>query len=49
VQSILREIQAGAPAEQVISARLLPQGEVPTEVIPVPDEEHAKEKETAAA
>jgi recombination protein RecA len=49
VQAILREIQAAAPAEQVISARLLPQGEVPTEVIPVPDEEEAKEKETAAA
>jgi hypothetical protein len=33
----------------VVSARLLPQGEVPTEVIPVLDEEEAKEKETAAA
>jgi recombination protein RecA len=53
VQSILREIQAAAPDTQVISARLLPQGEVPTEVIPVLDEEEAmeeaKEKETAAA
>ncbi|MDX6426812.1 MAG: hypothetical protein QOD52_2217, partial [Gaiellaceae bacterium] len=49
VQAILREIQAAAPAEQVISARLLPQGEVPTEVSPVLDEEDAKEKETAAA
>jgi hypothetical protein len=29
----------------VVSARLLPQGEVPTEVIPVLDEEEAKEKE----
>jgi recombination protein RecA len=50
VQAILREIQAGAAETQVISARLLPQGEVPTEVIPVLDEEEvAKEKETAAA
>jgi recombination protein RecA len=49
VQAILREIQAAAPTEQVISARLLPQGEVPTEVSPVLDEEEAKEKETAAA
>jgi len=51
VQAILREIQAAAPAGQVISARLLPQGEVPTEVIPVLDEEEVKEQEqeTAAA
>jgi recombination protein RecA len=49
VQAILREIQAAAPTEQVISARLLPQGEVLTEVSPVLDEEEAKEKETAAA
>jgi recombination protein RecA len=51
VQAILREIQAGAADGQVISARLLPQGEVPTEVIPVLDEEEVeeKEKETAAA
>jgi recombination protein RecA len=49
VQAILREIQAAASTEQVISARLLPQGEVPTEVSPVLDEEEAKEKETAVA
>jgi recombination protein RecA len=51
VQAILREIQAGAADGQVISARLLPQGEVPTEVIPVLDEEEVeeKEKETAVA
>jgi hypothetical protein len=48
VQAILRDIQAAAPEQQVISARLLPQGEVPTEVIPVLDEEEVKEKETAA-
>jgi recombination protein RecA len=39
VQQILREIQASAPPEQVISARLLPQGDVPPEAIPVPAEE----------
>jgi recombination protein RecA len=39
VQAILREIQALAPPEQVVSARLLPQGEVPTEATPVVDEE----------
>jgi recombination protein RecA len=44
VQAILREIQAQAPPEQVVSARLLPQGDVPTEATPVLDEE-----ETAAA
>jgi hypothetical protein len=53
VQAILREIQAAAPDTQVISARLLPQGEVPTVVIPVLDEEDAdvsvEEKATAAA
>ena len=53
VQSILREIQATALEGQVVSARLLPQGEVPTEVVPVLDEEDVKEKEkekeTAAA
>jgi recombination protein RecA len=53
VQAILREIQAGAPSDQVISARLLPQGEVPTEVVPVPDEEDVaeakKEKATSLA
>jgi recombination protein RecA len=49
VQAILREIQASVAEGQVVSARLLPQGEVPTEVIPVLDEEEAKEKETAAA
>jgi recombination protein RecA len=48
VQAILREIQASVAEGQVVSARLLPQGEVPTEVIPVLDEEEAKEKETAA-
>src|SRR6476620_9593355 len=31
VQQILREVQASATPEQVISARLLPQGEVPIE------------------
>ena len=45
VQAILREIQAQAPPEQVVSARLLPQGDVPTEATPVLDEE----EETAAA
>jgi recombination protein RecA len=51
VQAILREIQASAAEGQVVSARLLPQGEVPTEVVPVLDEEEVreKEKETAAA
>jgi recombination protein RecA len=38
VQQILREIQASAPPEQVISARLLPQGEVPAEASPVLEE-----------
>jgi hypothetical protein len=37
VQGILHAIQAQAPAEQVISARLLPQAEVPTEVEMVSD------------
>jgi recombination protein RecA len=49
VQAILRDIQAAAPEQQVISARLLPQGEVPTEVIPVLDEEDVKEKEKETA
>jgi recombination protein RecA len=35
VQQILREIQAAAPPEQVISARLLPQADVPPEATPV--------------
>ena len=39
VQAILREIQAQAPPEQVVSARLLPQGDVPTEATPVVDDE----------
>jgi recombination protein RecA len=39
VQQILREIQASAPPEQVISARLLPQGDVPTEATPVLEEQ----------
>ena len=39
VQQILREIQASAPPEQVISARLLPQADVPTEATPVLEEE----------
>jgi recombination protein RecA len=37
VQGILQAIQAQAPPEQVISARLLPQGEMPTEVELVSD------------
>jgi recombination protein RecA len=41
VQQILREVQASAPPEQVISARLLPQGEVPIEATPVLEEETA--------
>src|SRR3978361_683837 len=45
VQAILREIQAATSTDQVISARLLPQGEVPTQVVPVLDEEDVKEKE----
>ena len=53
MQAILREIQAGAPPEQVISARLLPQGEVSKEVVPVLDEEDVvdakKEKATSLA
>src|SRR6476620_2922415 len=49
VQAILRDIQAAAPEQQVISARLLPQGEVPNEVIPVLDEEEVKEKEKETA
>ncbi len=53
VQAILREIQASAADNQVISARLLPQGEVPTEVVPVLDEEDVedvkKEKATSLA
>ena len=39
VQGILRAIQAQAPPEQVISARLLPQGEVSNEATPILDEE----------
>jgi recombination protein RecA len=39
VQAILQGIQAQAPPDQVVSARLLPQGEVPLEAIPVLDEE----------
>ena len=53
VQAILREIQASAADTQVISARLLPQGEVPTEVVPVPEEDDVvdakKEKATSLA
>jgi recombination protein RecA len=53
VQAILREIQAAAPDSQVISARLLPQGEVATEVSPVLDDEEVveakKEKATSLA
>jgi recombination protein RecA len=41
VQGILRAIQAQAPPEQVISARLLPQQEGVNEATPVPDEEEA--------
>jgi len=41
VQEILRGIQATAPPEQVISARLLPQGGPPTEATPVLDEQEA--------
>src|SRR5271154_7039639 len=37
VQAILQQIQDEAPAEQVISARLLPQGEVSNEAMPVLD------------
>jgi recombination protein RecA len=44
VQQILREIQASAPPEQVISARLLPQSDVPAEAMPVLEEQ----EETAA-
>src|SRR5205823_5412468 len=44
VQEILRAIQLSAPPEQVISARLLPQGNVPTEATPVREEQ----EETAA-
>jgi recombination protein RecA len=39
VQGILRAIQASVPPEQVISARLLPQGEVTPEATPVRDEQ----------
>jgi recombination protein RecA len=41
VQGILRAIQAQAPPEQVISARLLPRENGANEVTPVPDEEEA--------
>jgi recombination protein RecA len=41
VQGILRAIQNQAPPEQVISARLLPQGDVSDEATPVLDEEEA--------
>src|SRR5262249_23761846 len=41
VQGILRAIQAQAPPEQVISARLLPHEEGAHEVTPVPDDEEA--------
>ncbi len=41
VQGILRAIQAQAPAEQVISARLLPHDAGAVDVTPVPDEEAA--------
>jgi recombination protein RecA len=44
VQSILHAIQANAPEGQIISARLIPQGDQPA-VVAVPDEEAA----TAAA
>jgi recombination protein RecA len=47
VQSILQAIQAQAPPEQVISARLLPEGDLPVEVKPVL--EAVEEEETAAA
>src|SRR5256885_4284515 len=38
-QQILREVQATAPPQQVISARLLPQADMPTEATPVLEEE----------
>jgi recombination protein RecA len=41
VQGILRAIQAQAPPGQVISARLLPHEDVPSEATPIPDEEEA--------
>ena len=45
VQAILQQIQAQAPPEQVVSARLLPQGEpgevTPVEVVEEPDTEAA--------
>jgi recombination protein RecA len=44
VQGILRAIQAQAPPEQVISARLLPQEDGANEVTPVPDDEEATAK-----
>ena len=47
VQSILQAIQAQAPPEQVISARLLPEGDQPVEVKPVLAE--VEEEATAAA
>jgi recombination protein RecA len=47
VQSILQAIQAQAPPEQVISARLLPEGNQPVEVKPVLEE--VEEEATAAA
>jgi recombination protein RecA len=39
VQEILRGIQASAPPEQVISARLLPKAEAPAEATPVLEEQ----------
>ena len=47
VQGILQAIQAQAPEGQVISARLLPEGDVPAEVKPIL--EAVEEEETAAA
>jgi recombination protein RecA len=47
VQAILQQIQALAPPEQVVSARLLPQGEAATDVTPVDVEEPETEAATA--
>jgi recombination protein RecA len=48
VQSILQAIQAQAPPEQVVSARLLPQSDEPAEAVPVVVEED-EETPVAAA
>jgi hypothetical protein len=53
VQQILAQIQAEAPPEQIVSARLLPSAAAPADVTPVEadalDEVEERAEETAAA